>query len=110
MKNEEDWLDALLHDDARETVADAGFTQRVMQSLPPSSQNSMRFERWTLIGALIGTLISLADGAWPSPEVMSASIASLSDLRWVGTQALTPWLATLLVAGALAYGMLEEPR
>ena len=42
MKNEEDWLDTLLHDDARETVADAGFTQRVMQSLPPKNRKGLK--------------------------------------------------------------------
>jgi len=114
MKHEEDWLDTLLHDDAQHAVADAGFTARVMQRLPApvmavDSASDNRFMRWSLIGACVGTLIALLDGAWPDTEVMSASIASLVHLHSSNVQPLAPWLATLLVAAVLAYVLLEEP-
>jgi cbb3-type cytochrome oxidase subunit 1 len=113
MKHEEDWLDTLLHDDAQHAVADAGFTARVMQRLPAAvvvvdSASDRRFARWTLVGAFVGTLIALLDGAWPDTEAMSAAITSIMNLRPTHGQALAPWLATLLVAAVLAYVMLEE--
>ncbi len=113
MKHEEDWLDTLLHDDAQRPIADAGFTERVMQRLPAAATNldptsDRRFEYWTLVGAFLGSLMALLDGAWPDTETMAVSIASLGHLQPIHVQTLAPWLATLLVAAVLAYVMLEE--
>jgi hypothetical protein len=112
MKHEDDWLDALLHDDASNPIADAGFTQRVMLRLPAAnvidSVRDRRFERWTLAGAVMGTLIAWLNSAWPDTEAMASSITSFIHLQPSNVQALAPWLATLLVAAVLAYVMLEE--
>ncbi len=111
-----DWLDTALWATRPEPIPDDGFSARVVRRLPvvltPSqaqaelqrrARQGRRFERWTLAGAVAGGIIALSGGPWPTWTQMAASLSDLAALRLASTAALTPWLASLCSAAALAY-------
>jgi hypothetical protein len=99
---DDDWLESALRSAAGPALADDGFTQRVMQRLPaPKAQRT--FERFTLIGALVGTAVAYLGSRWPSADEMTAAISALIELRPVTSQLLMPWLASLCSAAVLAW-------
>ncbi len=115
------WLDALLRESRPPVLADAGFTDRVLQHLPaprtPDQWQSLleqrrlrdqRFVGYTLGGVMVGSATALWGGAWPDTQQLVGAILSLLDLRPTGAQALAPWAAVVLCAGLLAIAMTDS--
>ncbi len=95
-----DPLDALLRE-TNDYVADNGFTQRVLVSLPRRQRHG-----WLRVGVLAGAMlagVALADWDWPSwHTLMSALPRSWSSVHW---QTLLMFLPGLAAFASLGWGM-----
>lgn len=94
--HEKDWLDDALRD-AEEPLADAGFTLRVMQALPPREQREQRHD-WILYGA-----------AAASSAVVAVQFPVLPFLRVIQEAAQITWIGGLVMLGCMAGALLAEP-
>ena len=116
-----DWLESLLRESRPSAIHDEGFSARVMQRLPTSmsvaqvreqlevaARHNRRFEWFTLIGAIAGSVLAYGGSSWPGPDEMASAIMILLALRPVPVQVLAPWLASLFSAGVLAYVMQKD--
>ena len=116
-----DWLDSLLRESRPNAIEDEGFSAQVMQRLPlPLSvakvcaqlkigaRKERRFEYFTLVGALVGSVLAYWGSSGSGPDELSYAIAALLDFRPVPVQVLAPWLASMFSALVLAYVMQKD--
>lgn len=94
--HEKDWLDHALRN-AEEPLADAGFTVRVMQALPPRERREQRHD-WILYAATAA-----------SSAVVAALFPVLPVLRVVREAAELTWVGGLVMLGCMAGALLSEP-
>ncbi len=99
---DDDWLESALRASGGPELADDGFTQHVMQCLP-AAKAPRTFERFTLIGAVVGTGIAYLGSSWPSADDLVAAISAVVELKPVASQVLVPWAASLCSAAVLAW-------
>jgi hypothetical protein len=116
-----DWLDNLLRETSAAPIADDGFSARVMQRLPVAmtaaqvrevlerrTRQSQRYARFSLVGAVLGSVIAFWGSTWPSADEMVVAVQALMALKPVAAQVATPWLASLCTAVVLAYALARE--
>jgi hypothetical protein len=98
---ENDPLDALLHEQ-NVYLEDAGFTRRVVKSLPPPRRRRSWLRPFILLGATaIGSLLAVWWLPWKNlPAVDSSALLSLS------LPVLLPWAVLLAVVASLVWGLI----
>jgi hypothetical protein len=101
-EQDDDWLESALRASAAPELADEGFTLRVMQRLP-DAKPQRTFERFTLIGAIVGTVIAYLGSGWPASDETVAAISAMVELHTVAVPVLLPWAASLCSAAVLAW-------
>ncbi len=99
-----DQIDALLREEAAR-VDDAGFTERVVKSLPPRRRAGWRMG--LLLGVTAaGSLLAVVWFPWESLPALNAP-----GLRSLRVQDLLPWGFAMAVSGSIAWsGMVALQR
>lgn len=110
------WLVVALRSAQLPVLPDDGFTNAVLERLPPQpqavqwqselaqrQQRERRYLRFSLGGLLLGGAVALVTTQWPDTQQIAEAVVALFDHRAATAQVLAPWLASLLCAGLLAY-------
>ncbi len=114
------WLDAALRSAQLPVLPDDGFTNAVLERLPPQPQavqwqselaqrqrRERRYLRFSLVGIVLGGAVALVTTPWPDTQQLAETVMALFDHRAATAQVLAPWLTSLLCAGLLAYVLAE---
>lgn len=123
---DDDWLEQSLRTSRPAPLADDGFSERVLRSLPPLDAHTQwreALERRRLLdrrflwltggGVVAGALAASVTVQWPdTQQLATAVLALLVDHRGQSGAAVMPWVMTLLCAGLLAFATADslEPR
>ena len=103
----EDWLDRLLRDDARQTLPDGTFTSRVMSALPPARKGGSSWWKPVLVlgSAAVGSALAVILG--PSDLSLVQGLIDLAHSR-IGTPSALTGLAMSLALVVCAVVLAAE--
>ena len=103
----EDWLDKLLREDARQALPDGGFSSRVMSALPPATQRDSLWWKPVLVlgSAALGSALAVLLG--PSDLSLVQGFIDLAHSR-IGTPSAMTGLAMSLVLVVCAVVLAAE--
>jgi len=93
--NANDWIDKVLRQDAEQSMADGGFTRRVIGALPPEQARRFPWLKPVLVvgSAALGSVLAVALG--PADLSLVQGFVDLAHSR-IGTPAALTGLATSL--------------
>ena len=86
---EHDWLDRLLHEDAKAALPDGGFSARVMDALPPVRARAASWWKPVLVlgSAAVGSALAVLLG--PGDLSLAQGVIDLAHSRLATPSALT---------------------